>query len=52
VAACLADGLGAQVAQFLFERHPDRFAMVLEVMQRRVPGVVALAGNGTIRLYR
>ncbi len=29
----------AQVAQFLFERHPDRFQRVLEVMKQRVPGV-------------
>ncbi|MBN1883902.1 MAG: AAA family ATPase [Candidatus Krumholzibacteriota bacterium] len=29
----------AQVAQFLYERHPDRFQRVLEVMKQRVPGV-------------
>lgn len=29
----------AQVAQYLYERHRDRFDRVLEVMQRRVPGV-------------
>lgn len=29
----------AQVAQYLYQNHPDRFAKVLEVMQRRVPGV-------------
>lgn len=29
----------AQVAQYLFEHHPDRFQKVLEVMRRRVPGV-------------
>lgn len=29
----------AQVAQFLYERHPDVFAKILEVMRRRVPGV-------------
>lgn len=29
----------AQVAQYLFEHHPERFRKVLEVMRRRVPGV-------------
>lgn len=29
----------AQVAQYLFEHHRDRFDRVLEVMRRRVPGV-------------
>ena len=29
----------AQVAKFLFERHPERFEKVLEVMRRRIPGV-------------
>jgi len=29
----------AQVAQYLFEYHPDRFDQVLEVMKQRVPGV-------------
>jgi predicted ATPase len=29
----------AQVAQFLYQNHPDKFSEVLKVMQRRVPGV-------------
>ncbi len=29
----------AQVAQFLYQRHPDEFAKVLEAMRYRVPGV-------------
>ena len=29
----------AQVAQYLFENHPDRFNRVLQVMSERVPGV-------------
>ncbi len=29
----------AQVAQYLFEQHPDQFNKVLEAMARRVPGV-------------
>jgi predicted ATPase len=29
----------AQVAQFLFEHHPERFQRVLDVMRQRVPGV-------------
>ena len=29
----------AQVAQYLYENHPDRFEQVLEAMKRRVPGI-------------
>lgn len=29
----------AQVAQFLYERHPERFEQVLQAMKQRVPGV-------------
>jgi predicted ATPase len=29
----------ANVAQFLFDRHPDRFKKILEKMQKRIPGV-------------
>lgn len=29
----------AQVAQYLYQRHPEEFARVLEVMRQRVPGV-------------
>ena len=29
----------AQVARYLYENHPDRFARVLEAMRQRVPGV-------------
>lgn len=29
----------AQVAQFLYEHHPERFQRVLDVMRQRVPGV-------------
>jgi predicted ATPase len=37
----------AQVAQFLFENHPDRFARVLEVMSERVPGVSRVEAKPT-----
>ena len=29
----------AQVAQFIYDHHPDRFNAILEAMQRRIPGV-------------
>jgi predicted ATPase len=29
----------ANVAQFLFDRHPDRFNKILEKMQKRIPGI-------------
>ena len=29
----------AQVAQYLYENHPDRFKKVLDTMKRRVPGI-------------
>ena len=32
----------AQVAQYLFEHHPDRFRSILEAMQRRVPGIAGV----------
>lgn len=37
----------AQVAQYLFERHPDRFERVLQVMQERVPGVSRVEAKPT-----
>ena len=37
----------AQVAQYLFERHPQRFARVLEAMRRRVPGVEKVEAKPT-----
>ena len=37
----------AQVAQFLYERHPDRFERVLEVMKQRVPGVSRVEAKPT-----
>lgn len=37
----------AQVAQFLYENHPDRFKRVLEVMSERVPGVVSVEAKPT-----
>ena len=37
----------AQVAQYLFERHPDRFNRVLEVMRERVPGVSRVEAKPT-----
>ena len=30
----------AQVAQYLYERHPDQFERVLKAMKQRVPGVI------------
>jgi predicted ATPase len=37
----------AQVAQFLYERHRDRFDRVLEVMRQRVPGVSRVEAKPT-----
>ena len=37
----------AQVAQYLFEHHPDRFGRVLEVLRRRVPGVSRVEAKPT-----
>ncbi len=37
----------AQVAQFLFERHPDKFEHLLEVMKQRVPGVSRVEAKPT-----
>lgn len=37
----------AQVAQFLYEHHRDRFDRVLEAMRRRVPGVESVEAKPT-----
>ncbi len=37
----------AQVAQYLYERHPDRFNRVLAVMKERVPGVSRVEAKPT-----
>lgn len=37
----------AQVAQFLFENHPDQFDRVLQVMSERVPGVSRVEAKPT-----
>ena len=37
----------AQVAQFLYEHHPDRFQRVLDVMRARVPGVTSVEAKPT-----
>ena len=37
----------AQVAQYLFERHPERFARVLDAMRERVPGVEKVEAKPT-----
>ncbi len=37
----------AQVAQYLYENHPDRFRRVLEVMSQRVPGVSGVEAKPT-----
>ncbi len=37
----------AQVAQFLFENHPERFNRVLQVMSERVPGVKSVEAKPT-----
>ncbi len=38
----------AQVAQYLYEHHPDRFRRILDVMRARVPGVTAVEARPTI----
>ncbi|HXJ19107.1 MAG TPA: AAA family ATPase [Polyangia bacterium] len=37
----------AQVAQYLFENHRDRFDKILDVMRRRVPGVERVEAKAT-----
>ncbi len=37
----------AQVAQYLFENHPERFERVLKVMKQRVPGVSRVEAKPT-----
>jgi len=37
----------AQVAQFLYDRHPDRFEQILEAMKRRVPGIAKVEAKPT-----
>ena len=37
----------AQVAQYLFEHHPERFQQVLDAMRRRVPGVDSVEARPT-----
>lgn len=37
----------AQVAQFLYEYHPDRFGQILEAMKQRVPGVSSVEARPT-----
>ena len=37
----------AQVAQYLYEYHSDRFGQVLDAMKRRVPGVVEVEAKPT-----
>ena len=37
----------AQVAQYLYEHHPDQFNQVLEVMSQRVPGVTQVEARPT-----
>ena len=37
----------AQVAQYLFEHHPDNFQCVLDAMQQRVPGVETVDAKPT-----
>ena len=38
----------AQVAQFLYEHHPDRFQRILDVMRARVPGVTSVEAKPTV----
>ena len=38
----------AQVAQFLYEHHRDRFNRILEVMRARVPGVTSVEATPTV----
>ena len=37
----------ALVAQYLFEQHPERFAIILEKMRQRVPGIDNVAAENT-----
>lgn len=37
----------AQVAQFLYEHHPERFGRVLDAMRKRVPGVTDVEARAT-----
>lgn len=37
----------AQVAQYLYEHHPERFRQILEAMRRRVPGVEKVEARPT-----
>ena len=37
----------AQVAQYLYERHPKRFKKVLEAMRKRVPGITNVEAKPT-----
>ena len=38
----------AQVAQFLYEHHRDRFNRILEVMRARVPGITSVEAKPTV----
>ena len=38
----------AQVAQYLYEHHPDRFRRILDVMRARVPGVTSVEAKPTV----
>ena len=38
----------AQVAQYLYEHHPDRFQRILDVMRARVPGVTSVEAKPTV----
>ena len=38
----------AQVAQFLYDHHPDRFRRVLDLMRARVPGVDSVEAKPTV----
>ena len=37
----------AQVAQYLYEQHPERFRQVLDAMRRRVPGIESVEAKPT-----
>ena len=37
----------AQVAQYLYEHHPQRFERVLNVMSNRVPGISSVEAKPT-----
>ncbi|MFZ2781353.1 MAG: AAA family ATPase [Rectinemataceae bacterium] len=38
----------AQVAQYLYEHHPDQFKRVLEIMSQRVPGISRVEAQPTV----